>query len=199
VTLASTEAGLIRVNPERMDVPPLVDVLRRRARAFAHDRDIRVSVLSTREAPPSIVTDRLVFDRVTDNLLTNATKYTERGSIVVELDGKPGFLTIKVSDTGRGIEPREIERIFTPEGSDPKHREVGSHGVGLSVVVQLLGQIGGKLEVKSMPGKGTTFWAHFPEVLEKPEKVEGAATVKPRPSAEELIGQVVNIRKSQPP
>jgi len=199
VSLASTEAGLIRVKPERMDVPPLVDVLRRRARAFAHDRDIRVSVLSTREAPPTIITDRLVFDRVTDNLLTNATKYTERGSIVVELDGKPGFLTIKVSDTGRGIDPHEIERIFKPEGSDPKRREDGSHGVGLSVVVQLLGQIGGKLEVKSIPGRGTTFWAHFPEVLDEPDKVSGAATVKPRPSAEELIGQVVNIRKSQPP
>jgi len=199
VETASTDAGLIRVKPERVDVPPLVEVLRRRARAFVRERDIRVSVFSTREIPSSIVTDRLVFDRVADNLLTNAAKYTTRGSIVVELDGVPGFLTLKVSDSGRGIADEDIERIFRPKGSDPERRGEDSHGVGLSVVVQLLGQIGGRLEVKSMPGKGTTFWAHFPEVLLEPEKEAGRVTGTPRLSAEELIGEVVNIRKSQPP
>jgi signal transduction histidine kinase len=199
VDAASTDAGLIRVSPERMDVGPLVDVLRRRAQAFVHGRDIRVSVFSTREAPSSIVTDRLVFDRVVDNLLTNAAKYTERGSILVELDGKPGFLTLKVSDTGCGIDDEDIDRIFRPKGSDPRRRGAGSHGVGLSVVVQLMAQIGGKLEVKSMAGKGTTFWAHFPEVIEEPEKAEGRTTSRPRLSEDELIGQVVNIRKSRLP
>jgi signal transduction histidine kinase len=200
VKAASKETGLIRLSPQRLEVEPLVDQLRRRLRAFVHGRDIRVSVFSTREAPDVIETDRLLFDRVIDNLLTNAAKYTERGSIVVELDGKPEFLTIKVSDTGRGIAGSDIERIFREGGSDPNRRTAGSYGVGLSVVVQLLGQIGGQLEVKSMPGKGTTFWAHFPVEIRKEEKPEAAAPQrKSKPTPEELVVQVVKIRKSQPP
>jgi signal transduction histidine kinase len=152
-----------QLRPETMDVPPLEESYRRRLRALVGDRGIRVSVLPvTREAPQTIVVDRMVMDRVVDNLMSNAVKYTERGSIVLELDGKPGFLTVKISDTGRGIAEADIDRIFRPGGSDPVRRVAESHGLGLSVVVRLLDRIGGQLEVMSKVGQGSTFWAHFP-------------------------------------
>jgi signal transduction histidine kinase len=109
-----------------------------------------------------VVTDPLLFDRVLDNLLTNAAKYTERGSIVVELDGTPDYLVIKVSDTGRGIDPDMLETTFRPGGSDRLSRAKDSYGIGLSVVVHLLAQVGGQLEVMSKPAHGTTFWVRFP-------------------------------------
>ena len=118
--------------------------------------------MQTREAPDVIYFDPLVFDRVTDNLLTNAAKYTERGSIVVEVTGNDDFIIIQVSDSGRGIDETELERIFQPGGSSKDHRANDSFGVGLSVVLQLLEQVGGSLEVMSQPGRGTTFWANFP-------------------------------------
>jgi signal transduction histidine kinase len=199
VNVATKTSRKIRLTSERLVVPPLVEVLRRRLKAFVHGRDIHVNVFSNREAPLEIEIDRPFFDRVMDNLLINAAKYTEHGSITVELDGKPGFLTIKVSDTGRGIDGANISRIFIPGGSAPEGREKWSHGVGLSVVVRLLAQIGGKLDVMSLTGKGTTFWAHFPVSMQLEEK-EGMENPRiSKLSPEDLFLKVVNIRKPERP
>ncbi|MEM1023876.1 MAG: HAMP domain-containing sensor histidine kinase [Myxococcota bacterium] len=162
---ASSELSLLEVKPERVDVPPMVERLRRRLRALTHGRPVRVSVFSTREAPEQVSCDPLLMDRVLDNVLSNAAKYTESGSIIVEVGGTPGFLTVKVSDSGKGIADEDIEKIFRAEATPAHLRGPRSFGVGLSVVVQLLDQIGGRLEVMSRLGRGTTFWAHFPEAL----------------------------------
>ncbi len=196
--LADSEGEFLRIKPQMLEVAPLVEQLRNRLRALAYGKTVQTSVFATREAPSSIHADRLLFDRVTDNLLTNATKYTETGSIIVELDGKPDFLTIKVSDTGRGIDDGDIRRIFKPHGSNPDTRKPDSHGVGLSVVVQLLSQIGGQLEVMSLPGKGTTFWAHFPIQISAPQgRDESDRRAGQRETSEELINKVVTIRRPQ--
>jgi signal transduction histidine kinase len=192
IRLASADPADMQLCPEPIDVPPLEDSYRRRLRALVGDRRIRVSVLPiTREAPKLIVIDRMVLDRVIDNLLSNAAKYTEQGSIVLELDGKPGFLTVKISDTGRGIADGEIGRIFQPGGSDPVRRVAASHGLGLSVVVRLLDRIGGKLEVMSLPGEGSTFWVHFPVGSEVAAASAGPAAA-PR---EDPTSRVVTIRR----
>jgi signal transduction histidine kinase len=189
--VATQQKTFMQLVPTPIDVAQLTDRVRRRLRALVHGRDIRASVFSTREAPAEIVIDTLLVDRIVDNLLTNAAKYTERGSIVVELSGSPGFLVLKASDTGRGIEADEVERIFQAGGSDPRLRATDSYGVGLSVVLQLLDYIGGKLEVLSLPEKGTTFWVYLPE---RPR-----SDLSPRPPAAigslDLFSRVVKIRK----
>jgi signal transduction histidine kinase len=191
MALATSDNGLVKLTPQLIDVKVLEDQLRRRLKALVHGRQIRVSVFATREAPEHIEMDRLLLDRVLDNLLTNAAKYTERGSIVVELDGRPDRLTVKVSDTGRGIDKQNIQRIFQPGGSAPDGRRWGGYGVGLSVVVQLLNQVGGELEVMSLPSSGTTFWAHFPVEIRR-----SRASTRPEPSqtTAEMIDNVVTIR-----
>lgn len=177
--------------PERIDVGALTERLERRLRALVYGRDIRATVVRKREAPPAIQMDPLLLDRITDNLLSNAAKYTERGSIVLEVDGVPEFLVLEISDTGRGIAPGEIERAFQPGGSDKGNRASDSYGLGLSVVVQLLAQIGGRLEVMSKPGVGTTFWVHLPV---------RAKSITPQPvrrdveRLQELMQKVVTIR-----
>lgn len=190
--VATSGTGSVRLEPEVVPVVSLVDRIRGRTNALVQGRGIRVSVLPTREAPESIEVDPLLLDRVLDNLLSNAAKYTERGSIVVELDGTPGYLTIKVSDTGRGIAEADIEKIFAPRGSFRKEARSDSWGLGLSVVVQLLSRIGGKIEVMSKPGLGTTFWVHFP--------VKQIATRPPLPVSknrdpESEVTKVVSIRR----
>src|SRR5690606_479521 len=131
-------------------------------RALVHGKPIRSSVFRVREAPDEVVVDAMVLDRIIDNLLSNAAKYTQNGSIVVEVAGTPGFLTLKISDTGRGMEPDSLERAFVSGASEPAQRQSGSYGIGLSVVIDLLGRIGGRLEVMSKPNTGTTFWVHVP-------------------------------------
>lgn len=193
--VATAEGKQLRVAPEQIDVAPLTERLRRRLRALVHGRDIRVSVFSTREAPELIQTDVLLLDRVLDNLLTNAAKYTERGSILVEVGGTPGYLTIKVSDTGRGIDADHIRAVFAPGGSDADTRAPSSYGVGLSIVLHLLGQIGGRLEVMSKPGVGTTFWAHFPETIQRPAVLFDDLPREDSAAFNELMSRVVTIRR----
>lgn len=194
--MAAAAVGATVNPPERIEVPALAERLQRRLRAIVYGRDIRVSVVCKREAPPAIQLDPLLLDRITDNLLGNAAKYTERGTIVLEVEGVPDFLVLKISDTGRGIAPSEIERVFSPGGSDKGSRVGDSYGLGLSVVVQLLAQIGGRLEVMSKPDVGTTFWVHLP--------VRARAITPPpvRRDAErlqELMRKVVTIRHAVPP
>jgi signal transduction histidine kinase len=186
-----TETTALQFAPRVLIVAELVERLRRRITALCYHRDLRTSVISAREAPERIEIDELLFDRVVDNLLSNAAKYTERGSILVELSGLPGFLVIKIADTGRGIAEMDLARMFLPAGSDAPLRAPDSYGLGLSVVVQLLAQIGGKLEVMSKPGMGTTFWIHLPE---RPV----AASVPPAPASEpnERFAKVVMIRRT---
>jgi signal transduction histidine kinase len=196
VRVATSRIQKHQLTAQAMVVGEVTDALRRRLRALVHGRDIKASVFKTREAPETIRTDVQVFDRVIDNLLTNAAKYTERGSIVVELDGTPESLVIKISDTGRGIAPEELERTFRPGGSDASTRAAGSHGLGLSVAVSLLAQVGGRMEVMSKPGSGTTFWVHFPLELPPPgEPANDASSERRQETYDATLGRVLTIRR----
>jgi signal transduction histidine kinase len=198
--VATQDPGFVKLAPKAVDIGPLAETFRRRLRALVHGRDIKVSVFCTREAPEQIEIDPLVFDRIVDNLLTNAAKYTSRGSILLELSGTPatretdgvGFLTLKLSDTGLGIPVEMVERIFRPRPVGEKTTP-NSYGIGLSSVVRLLAQIGGRLDVMSKAGVGTTFWAHFPERPHDQRKVPGAGD----DNFESMMTRVVNIRKAE--
>ncbi len=206
--VATAETGFVKLSPRPVAVPPLADVFRRRLRALVHGRDIKASVFCTREAPDQIFIDPLVFDRVVDNLLTNAAKYTDRGSILLEIGGTPGtalaiagpaandtgtgpgFLTLKLSDTGLGIPDDQVARIFRPRPANEPAQRPNSYGIGLSSAVRLLAQIGGRLDVMSKPGVGTTFWAHFPATPPKETKRTAHDD-----NLESMITRVVTIRK----
>lgn len=196
VRVATSRIHKHQIAAQPMPTSEVTDTLRRRLRALVHGRDIKTSAFRTREAPDAIRTDVQVFDRVMDNLLTNAAKYTERGSIVVELDGTPDSLVIKISDTGRGIAPEDLERTFRPGGSDESTRAKGSHGVGLSVAVGLLAQVGGRMEVMSKPASGTTFWVHFPLDLPTPdEPASGQSSERRVETFDATLGRVLTIRR----
>jgi signal transduction histidine kinase len=190
VVVTKSQREFVTMAPQRVETVEFLEALRRRLRALAYGGEVRTTAFCTREAPDHVEVDPLALDRIVDNLLTNAVKYTDRGSIVLELDGTPGHLVIKVSDTGRGIAPDAVERIFQAGGSAPESRRGDSFGVGLSVVVQLLEQIGGRLEVMSKPGSGTTFWVYLPI-----EAVSRAASDPPqRESTDDALRRVVRIR-----
>ncbi|CAN5924747.1 hypothetical protein BH11MYX4_BH11MYX4_48460 [soil metagenome] len=204
--VATAETGFVKLQPRPVTVAPLAETFRRRLKALVHGRDIKVSVFCTREAPDQILIDPLVFDRVVDNILTNAAKYTDRGSILLEISGTPsagpvvagaandtshgGFLTLKLSDTGQGIPPAQVERIFRPRPANESPSRPNSYGIGLSSVVRLMAQIGGRLDVMSKPDVGTTFWAHFPAT--PPEVKRGTIGDD---NLESIITRVVTIRK----
>ena len=194
--LVAEMAGLIRrdVEPaaqvENVNVDELANQIRRQLRATVMGRDLRVTVFQTREAPRSIRTDSTILERVIDNLLTNATKYTDRGSIVVEVGGVPGNLLLKISDTGRGISEDRLEQVFINGRPDGNPLLGASHGDGLGIVVRLLDQLSGRLEVMSNPGEGTTLWVTVP-VMPAPTAVDVGQSPE---TARTRFERVVKIR-----
>jgi K+-sensing histidine kinase KdpD len=130
---------------------------------LVHGRAITTDVVVTEAAPGNLRVDPLRFDRVLDNLVTNAAKYTERGSITITLDGAPGLLVVRVADSGRGMSERLLRQLFFErELTTAKTSGSGGWGLGLAVVVRLLGELGGELHVESVEGRGSTFEVRLP-------------------------------------
>ncbi|MBC8067395.1 MAG: HAMP domain-containing histidine kinase [Deltaproteobacteria bacterium] len=192
-TIVRDEQDTKELELETIDVPELATRIRRQLRATAVDRDIRVTVFQSREAPPAVSTVRMMLERIVDNLLTNAVKYTERGSIVCEVGGTPGFLLLKVSDTGRGIGPERLEQVLRAGGPDPNPPVGGSRGAGLSIVARLLDQLGGRLEIMSAPGEGTTVWMYLPCETLLHDRDGDAPEARPD-AIESVLRRVVKIR-----
>ncbi|MCW5967878.1 MAG: PAS domain S-box protein [Blastocatellales bacterium] len=115
------------------------------------------------------VPDRLIGDparicQVVGNLLSNAVKFTERGEVSVAVeceDGSNGkrVVSFSVRDTGIGIRPEHIGKLFTPfiQADGSISRKYGGTGLGLAIAGQLAELMGGRINVESFPGKGSTF------------------------------------------
>jgi signal transduction histidine kinase len=144
---------------EPLELTALADSLSRRLRARALGRSLRLSVTTDVHAPAVIETQRILLDRIIDHLLTNAVKYTDKGSVSIELGGSAEQLVIKIADTGRGIAPERLESAFQ-DASASADRTTGD-GDGLSRLVPLVAMLQARLEVASGVGQGTTFWLYL--------------------------------------
>jgi K+-sensing histidine kinase KdpD len=160
--MATAGSQIVALNPRWVDTEPLAGDLRARIQAVTLRKDVRTSVFAVREAPERVRIDVPLFNRITDALLANAARSTERGSIVVEVGGTPSTLTIKVSDTGSGLSPEDVRSILSSEPQTVSETTERNWSSGMWVVARMLAAIGGRLEVKSALGEGTTFWAHYP-------------------------------------
>lgn len=178
---------------DAVEVGVLAKSVRRRLNALVLGREVRTTVFQSRECPTELRADAILLDRVLDNLLTNAAKYTDRGGILVEFDGVPGFLCMRVSDTGRGISADRLEAVFSGVEPDSSPNVGTSLGLGLSVVVRTLAQLSGRLEVMSRPGQGTTFWLYIP-VEPPPDGAERKARPEDEP-LDDMVRRIIRIRE----
>ena len=114
--------------------------------------------------PELVVADRARLDQVIANLLDNALKYTERGAVRVQLQGRAGVVRCEVADTGLGIpeadQPRVFERFYRVDKA--RSREKGGTGLGLAIVKHIVLLHGGTVGVASRPGAGSTFHFEIP-------------------------------------
>ena len=177
---------------EQIAVGDLVARIRRQLKATMIGRDVRVTVFQTREAPQSITSMRSMLERILDNLLFNASRHTDRGSIVVEVGGTPGSLLLKLSDTGNGVSKGRLEQVF---GHERDARTVAEHSSGLSSAARLLDRLGGRLEIMSEPDVGTTLWVYIP--IEPPGAKAPSASTQEADEGEAQDnegGSIVTIR-----
>lgn len=199
VNIASDDATKREMKPEPVNVDSVVAQVRRQLKALMTGRNIRVTVFQTREAPATIHTIRPVLDRVLDNLLFNASRHTDHGTVVVEASGTPGSLLMKVSDTGSGLSKERLEEVF---GANKDSQPLLHDRSSLAYAARLLDQIGGRLEIMSEPGVGTTVWMYLPIEPQDAEASKSrsdgdAANGGSEAEAEQsVVGRVVRIRSN---
>ncbi|HTR97258.1 MAG TPA: ATP-binding protein [Candidatus Acidoferrales bacterium] len=114
--------------------------------------------------PIELHADRVRIEQVVANLIDNAVKYTERGSVTVRAGADAALAWCEVEDTGPGIpieeQPRVFERFYRLDKA--RSREKGGTGLGLSIVKHVMALHGGEVSVRSMPGEGSTFRFELP-------------------------------------
>ena len=127
--------------------------------------------------PPWLMTDGLRLRQIMLNLIGNAVKFTEVGAITVGYRVTPQDVRVTVADSGIGISPLQLEKIFLPftQGEASTARRYGGTGLGLSISRQLAALLGGRIEVESTPGEGSRFTLVLPATLAPPAAEEPPA------------------------
>ncbi|WP_281394494.1 ATP-binding protein [Muricoccus pecuniae] len=157
------EAGRASARFTRTDIAALTEELASSFRSAAERAGLALEVRTRNPAEP-VFLDRDMWEKIVLNLLSNALKHTFSGGIGVELAPVEGAVELRVSDTGIGIAPDQLPRIFDRfhrvEGARSRSHE-GS-GIGLALVQELVRLHGGEVSAESEPGRGTRFRVRIP-------------------------------------
>ncbi len=118
------------------------------------------------DLPVFVLSDRHRLMQVLVNLLGNAIKFTHQGEVTLKVERQADKLVFSVTDTGIGIPPKRIEKIFErfEQATDDTASVYGGNGLGLSISRQLVQLLGGQIAVDSQPGAGSRFWFELPLV-----------------------------------
>jgi CheY-like chemotaxis protein/signal transduction histidine kinase len=165
--LSKIEAGHVKIQPEPLTMQRLVGDLRQIFTPVAEQRGLAFEITLAPGAPERIETDRMRIEQVLRNLLSNAFKFTESGTVRLGIApaGK-GRVSFAVADTGIGISPEQQEAIFGAfqQADSAISRKYGGTGLGLSISRELARLLGGSIGLASTLGEGSTFTLTLPEI-----------------------------------
>ena len=158
------EAGKLEIIPVEYQVGSLLNDLVNMIQKRAENKGLSFQVEADQKIPTGLFGDEVRIKQVVINLLTNAVKYTEKGSVTLKADcrhlGKGKIaLQFSVSDTGIGIKQEDMAKLFSSfeRIEEKRNRSIEGTGLGMNISQQLLKLMGSELQVKSIYGKGSTF------------------------------------------
>jgi CheY-like chemotaxis protein/HAMP domain-containing protein len=176
--LAKVESGTVRADNANVSIGELRTGLLREFEPVAREKRLAYSIDLTTDCPDVLVTDQQRLRQILKNLLSNAFKFTETGSVAVQigmagsgwtqqthaLADAPSVVAFSVSDTGIGIDVAQQQRIFEAfaQGDGTTARRYGGTGLGLSISRELANLLGGEVKVSSTQGHGSTFTVYLP-------------------------------------
>jgi HAMP domain-containing protein/CheY-like chemotaxis protein len=177
--LSKIESGTVSVEAEEVFFASLLEMLARPFRHEAENRRLSFEIDSDPKLPRSLVTDSKRLQQVLKNLLSNAFKFTDKGSVslsvrlVMEgwseehpiLSGAASVIAFEVTDSGIGI-PQEKQRIIFEafqQADAGTSRKYGGTGLGLAISRELANLLGGEIQLRSTPGVGSTFTLYIPQ------------------------------------
>ncbi|MBV8790571.1 MAG: response regulator [Pseudolabrys sp.] len=170
----------------------LAEAVGRALAARADSKGIKTHVAIARDLPPLVIGDELRLRTALENLTDNAVKFTGAGGVSLSVGVEPASrkrtrLLFTVTDSGIGLTPAEIKKLFRPfaQASEDVARRYGGAGLGLVFVKRLAEAMGGDLTIKSTPGRGSTF--RLSVAVERAETRPGFAEAAQR-------GQIRSLR-----
>lgn len=159
------EAGKMEIIEQDYDLSLAVNDLINMINVKAKEKNLHLEVNLNPHTPCVLHGDELRIEQVILNILTNAVKYTEKGSVTFNLDYEKIdegeiFLIVSVRDTGIGMKPEEMDKLLKPfeRLDEKKNRTIEGTGLGMSIVASLLAAMDSKLEVESTYGVGSHFF-----------------------------------------
>ena len=161
--VAQVRYGGVQIARTRVDLSTLVRDALEAVRPVAGASDIDL-VIEVPDSLPAMV-DEHRMRQVVDNLVSNALKYSDSGSAVrVRLSDERGRVDLEVTDEGIGIDPGELDRLFTRffRGREAQQRMTPGTGLGLNIVKAIVEAHGGEVQVRSVVGTGSTFCVSIP-------------------------------------
>ncbi len=164
--LSKIEAGHLKLEPSVVHLPELIEAIERLFRPEMEKKGLDFQVRFMAGLPKSFLLDELRFRQILVNLVGNAVKFTKKGHIAIELDGRLADpeenvydLDIRVMDTGIGVSKNDLESIFESfnQVSFGENRKFGGTGLGLTISQKLSQSMNGDIRLVSQLGKGSTF------------------------------------------
>lgn len=158
------EAGKMDILPVPYHLGSMINDLLNMIETKARDKNLKLEINVDETIPASLFGDEIRIKQCVTNILTNAVKYTEEGSVTMNVsyrkeDEDSIFLRFQVVDTGIGIKEEDINKLFSPfeRIEEIRNRSIEGTGLGMSIVKKLLALMDTKLEVKSVYGEGSDF------------------------------------------
>lgn len=166
--LSRIETGAIELRPEPVNIVGLMDELYRGFQPKAERQGLQFELRIEPDLPRVVRVDGRAVRQIALNFVSNALKFTNRGSVVIEVrwegaaGGVTGQLHLVVRDTGPGIAPADLEEIFSDFGQTEAGRRLGGAGLGLAIARRLGEAMGGRVWAESELGSGSAFHASLP-------------------------------------
>ncbi|MEF7613804.1 ATP-binding protein [Aquincola sp. MAHUQ-54] len=162
--LARIEADRLQLEPMPLSLPGLLEELVRMVRPQAEAKGLRFLHLTSGSVPAWVLADGKRLRQVLINLIGNAIRFTDAGSVTLHVDCRQAALRFDIADSGIGIAPQDLRRIFEPfeRGAVGRRRGEPGAGLGLAITEKLVALMGGRLAVQSTPGLGSTFSVEVP-------------------------------------
>ena len=163
--LSKIEAGHVEIQPAAVSTERMAADLQKVFAPVADERGLDFEIVVAPDCPRSIETDRMRLEQVLRNLLSNALKFTEKGSVKLAISPKgEDMLELAVTDTGIGIAEEQRETIFEAfqQADGTISRKFGGTGLGLSISRELVRLLGGTISLESKVGEGSRFIVTLP-------------------------------------
>ncbi|WP_132545713.1 hybrid sensor histidine kinase/response regulator [Rhodovulum euryhalinum] len=187
--ISKIEAGRLEIYRDRVNLPILLRHVTEIFEGPAREKGLDFGIRTSGNLPEWVDFDEKRLRQIIINLLSNAISYTERGSVSLHVHYRNEVALIEVSDTGIGIPPDQIERIWKPFERLVPRGGSGS-GLGLTITRLLVDMLGGEITVESVPGEGSTFRVRLmlPSVIPEADQPRAASSDPERLKAQGYLG-----------